>query len=108
MLGLRTQENEKHKRFFEIVQNAAAKQGCVFFSTCGTGENMVIDDQYDCEDLEGYLVPKEKAEEFQDYFLQYKENDKKWADNFVTMEWKRSPEGDFVITFDDFHFSLAE
>ena len=31
MLGLRTQENEKHKRFFEIVQNAAAKQGCVFF-----------------------------------------------------------------------------
>ena len=30
MLGLRTQENEKHKRFFEIVQKAAAKHGGPF------------------------------------------------------------------------------
>ena len=37
MQGLRTQENQKFKKFFEQVQNEAAKRNSIFFLDCGQG-----------------------------------------------------------------------
>ena len=47
MKGLRSQESEKFNRFWDLVQDEAATQGCVFFGDCGEGRDLVT------EELEG-------------------------------------------------------
>ena len=44
MKGLRSQESEKFNRFWDLVQDEAATQGCVFFGDCGEGRDLVTEE----------------------------------------------------------------
>lgn len=37
MRGLKTQESEQFKRFWQLIQDAAADRNCVFFGYAGDG-----------------------------------------------------------------------
>ncbi len=69
MLGLRTQENDKFVKFFALVQKEADRLGSVFFLDCGQGK-IFENNEMECEDLCGWLIPKEKAKEFECLFLE--------------------------------------
>ena len=64
MVGLRTQENEKFNRFFALIQAEAEKKDSVFFADAGDG-NEFATSTMEGEDMMGWLVPKEKVEEFE-------------------------------------------
>lgn len=86
MQGLRTQENEKFNKFWNIVQKEAKSQGKKFFCDCGEGREFFLED-IEGEDLRGWLIPMDKADEFQPEW----ENDNvsdKWIDNIFWTEWK--------------------
>ena len=61
--GLRTNESEKFVRFFEVVQEFASKNNCVFYLDAGDGRDFE-DNCFEGEDLMGWLIPKENAEVF--------------------------------------------
>lgn len=86
MRGLRTQENEKFNRFFNIIQDEAAKTNSVFFLDCGEG-NDIVTDNIEGEDLRGWLVPEKQADIFEPLFLKHKVGDE-WLDNMCWAEWK--------------------
>lgn len=52
-------------KYMHAVQDAAAEQGMAFFVEAGDGNEFELDD-IEGEDLSGWLVPLEKAEEFQE------------------------------------------
>lgn len=78
MLGLRTNESDKFIRFFEIVQVAAQKQGCVYYLDAGDGRDFE-NDEYEGEDLMGWLIPLEEVHKFE----------KEWNRGDVSDEWSR-------------------
>lgn len=69
MKGLRTQENDKFKRFFKLVQNEAKQKGFVFFMDCGQGK-VYENEDVECEDLCGWLIPEKDSSEFNQLFLE--------------------------------------
>ncbi len=69
MIGLRTCEGKKFEKFFELVQQEAKKKGGVFFADCGEG-NEFSNDHMEGENLSGWLIPIEIAEEFEKEFLE--------------------------------------
>lgn len=96
MIGLRTCEGNKFENFFKIVQKAADMQNCVFFLDCGEChffENEVMEG----EDLRGWLVPKEKADEFNTDFLKHNDRDD-WERYICWAVWKN--ENDPQIEFE--------
>ena len=78
MQGLRTQETNKFKKFFSIVQDAAQKKGCVFFLDAGDGRDFETD-TIEGEDLIGWLVPKNKALNFE----------KLWKKGYISDKWSK-------------------
>lgn len=68
MRGLRKREDSKFEKFFEIVQDAAKRKGCVFFLDCGEGRDLETED-LSGEDLSGWLIPEGKAGQFEKEFL---------------------------------------
>lgn len=76
MVGLRRRENEKFEKFFSIVQDAAEKRNSVFFLDAGDGRDFETD-SIEGEDLMGWLIPKEKASEFESI----------WKRNDVSDDW---------------------
>lgn len=86
MLGLRTQETSKFEAFFSIVQEAAKKEGKVFFLEAGDGRE-IITETLEGEDLQGWLVPESIADDFAKEWE--KDNiDDDWIDHFVFAVWK--------------------
>ena len=86
MKGLRTQENDKFIRFFEMVQEQSAKQGCVFFLDCGEGctfEN----DQIECENLSGWLIPTDKVDDFSKEFEKIDSDLDEWSEYIAFVKW---------------------
>lgn len=78
MRGLRTQEKESFKRFFEKVQEAARKQNKVFFMSSGECEDISFEDM-EIDSLFGWLIPSERADEFDLEFREFRETDK-WTE----------------------------
>jgi len=76
MKGLKTQEKKKFKRFFKIVQREAERQNAVFFLEAGDGREFSTE-TLDGEDLQGWLIPQDRADEFQ----------KQWINNNFTEDW---------------------
>ena len=76
MLGLRTNESDKFIRFFEIVQAAAKKQGGVYYLDAGDGRDFE-NDEYEGEDLMGWLIPLEEVPKFE----------KEWNIGDVSDKW---------------------
>ncbi len=68
MQGLRTQESIKFLEFFECVQKEAENLGKVFFLDFGQCDGTTFQGM-ETDRLFGWLVPKEKAEEFNRLFL---------------------------------------
>lgn len=85
MLGLRTQETDKFEKFFEIVQKKAEKMNSVFFLETGDGNDFETETM-EGENLQGWLVPIEKVNEFKEIWEQHKEDDR-YVDFFCWVEW---------------------
>lgn len=85
MNGLRTQENNKFKNFFSVVQDFAAKRNCVFFLDTGEGHDY-SDDIFVCQDLSGWLIPKSIAPEFEKNYLEFGNLDK-WDIHYIFAVW---------------------
>lgn len=87
MLGLRTQENFKFLRFWNIVQAEARKVNKTFFLDCGEG-NEFENESIECENLSGWLIPDERLQEFQSLFLANQPITEKWEEYLVFVIWK--------------------
>ena len=99
MRELRTQENEKFGRFFEIVREEANRLGGIFFVDCGEG-NEFFSDSMEGENLSGWLIPKEDADAFETEFTENNVSDR-WDDFMKFLRWKKK--GDRVsVEFEDF------
>ena len=66
MKGLRTQEGIKFESFFNIVQKFANRQNAVFFLKSGEG-NEIIRNDFEGEDLFGWLIPNDLVEKFETF-----------------------------------------
>lgn len=82
MRGLRTRESSKFEAFFSVVQDAAGKEGKVFFLDAGDGNGFRKDDM-EGEDLLGWLVPEEEADKFEDAFESFSDLSE-WDDFYVS------------------------
>lgn len=83
---LRTQESSNFIKFLEVVQHTAEMDDSVFFLECEDGNDAEIDGM-SVSDLQGWLIPQDKVEEF----LPIWENDEvddEWIDFFVFVNWK--------------------
>ncbi len=90
MRELKTQESEKFIKFHQLIQNEAQKKGSVFFGFCGEGNDFETDEM-EGEDLTGWLIPEEKADEFEKKWIVNSSlgNLEEWSDFFIWVEWKR-------------------
>lgn len=86
MQGLRTQENEKFNKFWNLVQHTANKQGKIFFCDCGEGREFFREDM-EGEDLRGWLIPLDKSNEFEPEWLKNNVSEE-WIDSLCWAEWK--------------------
>lgn len=96
MIGLRTQESEKFIKYFEIVQTIAQDQGCVFYFDTGDGRDFETD-QFEGEDLMGWLIPDEKAKIFELEWNNWNELDD-WSDYYCWAIWYNSD--NLYVTFE--------
>lgn len=99
MRGLRKQEDSKFEKFFAIVQAAAKKEGCVFFADCGEGRELETED-LSGEDLSGWLIPEDKADQFEAYFLD-DDIPEEWHELITFAIWRNGPDG-VAISFQQF------
>lgn len=86
--GLRKPESEKFTKFFAIVQSAAREKNCVFFLDAGDGRDFETD-ELEGEDLMGWLIPKDKASEFEKVWEAGDVSDD-WSDFFVWAMWENA------------------
>jgi hypothetical protein len=99
MRELRTHENEKFERFFQLIRDAAASKNAIFFVDCGEGRELFTDSM-EGEDLSGWLIPQSEADRFQPEFDKGEVSDR-W-DSFMRMAvWSQSS-GRVSIQFDSF------
>ena len=82
MVGLRTCEGEKFERFF---------------ADCGGGHDF-SNEFMEGENTSGWLIPLEKADEFEKEFKKDWDGPKGWDEYFCWAEWKNeeSPKNSFV------------
>lgn len=99
MRELRTQENERFQKFFEIVRSEALREGCIFFADCGEGRDIFTDDM-EGEDLSGWLIPTAQADEFEREWLGYGVDDK-WDTYMRLAVWDDS-NGRIRVSFKEF------
>lgn len=100
MQGLRKQESEKFNNFFELVQHEAAKKGNVFFCDCGQG-NVFENNTFECEDLCGWLIPQEKANDFEKLFLKDSDDQHIFDDLYCYVDFSVESNGGVLIRIDD-------
>ena len=88
MLGLRTQEDYRFERFFEIIQKSAKEQNAVFFLDCGEGRG-AFEDEIIYTDCSGWLIPNDKVEEFRVEYEDFKDLSK-WEDYVAWVTWEKN------------------
>ena len=98
MKGLRSQESEKFNRFWNLVQDEATTQGCVFFGDCGEGRDLVTE-ELECENFSGWLIPKAQEREFEGLWRRGAVPDD-WLNHMVWMEWEQTPGNAVKIKFE--------
>ena len=97
MLGLRKQEDEKFNTFFLIVQAEAQKQDKVFYADAGDG-NEFETATMEGENIMGWLIPKEKAQKFEQLWKSSKVDDT-WSEFYKWAIWTEE-EGNIIIKFE--------
>lgn len=90
MRGLRLEPDEKFRKFFSIVQDVAAKEGSIFFVLSGEGNDAETEDMY-MENLSGWLIPKEEADEFEKIWKVNRSSPEivRWKDYFALERWRK-------------------
>ena len=91
MQGLKTQETDKFLKFWAIVQGSAHRENSVFFLDCGEGREFETPDM-EGEDLSGWLVPSNLADEFERTWKQNEIPDK-WNSYITFAIWDNLEEG---------------
>ena len=86
MKGLRKPEGNKFERFFSIVQNEAKRRGAVFFADSGEGKEF-SNELMEGENLSGWLIPFEKADDFERIFKKDGNTDN-WDDYYCFAIWE--------------------
>lgn len=88
MRGLQGWSDAKFDKFFELVQEEAAKSDSIFFVFAGEGNDFETE-QISMEDLSGWLIPNNMADAFERDWLEDKFSDKmqQWEDYFAWVEW---------------------
>jgi len=97
MQGLKTQESNKFNSFFELVQKEANNQGAIFFLEAGDGRDFETD-AFEGEDLQGWLIPNDKVDEFEVQWVN-DEIDEKWQRFFCFAVWHQCDDR-IKITFE--------
>ena len=87
MRGLRTQEEEKFKKFFNTIQDKAREQNKVFFAESGEGHDFETYTM-EGENLSGWLIPLDEADEFEQAFINRSIDDAKWDKFIAFAEWR--------------------
>ena len=88
MRGLKTQESEKFNKFFSLVQESAKRKNAVFFLEAGDGRDFKTN-TLEGEDLQGWLVPIERAVEFEKEWFIDSVGDK-WEQFFCFAVWSKN------------------
>lgn len=97
--GLRTKENEKFLNFWKIVQEEASKLDSVFFLDSGEG-NEIETNEINAEDLSGWLIPKNQANEFDSLYKSFNNEiiSKSFDDFYKIASWQKK-DNSFSVTF---------
>lgn len=98
MVGLRTQENSKFLKFWSLIQDEASKLGKTFFLDCGEG-NEYKDNEIECETLSGWLIDNNRADEFEQLFINREPIGEEWQGFVVFVDWKKE-NGKIKVEFD--------
>lgn len=99
---------EKFNKYFELIQQEAAKQDKRFFMDTGEGREHITDEM-EMEDISGWLVPVELKEEFADYWMlegnPHNNLPDKWDIPFYRFAlWSIDDMGKVQVEFKDFGF----
>ena len=88
---LRTLENEDFVSYFEIVRARAAELGCIYFEDSGEGREF-YDDPIEGEDLSGFLIPYEEADEFEALWVEgnVSKITDEWNKHFAFVNWGKT------------------
>ncbi len=86
-----TVKNEKFAKYFAIVDQKAKERNCIFFISEADGREFYEDDM-EGDDLWGWLIPEDRADEFEKLWAEGKENDD-WNDFFLCAEWRKKADG---------------
>lgn len=86
MIGLRTQETDKFNRFFALIQEEAERKNSVFFADAGDGNDFETPTM-EGEEMMGWLIPKEKADEFMPLWEKGKVDDT-WSAYYTWALWE--------------------
>lgn len=97
MLGLKTQESNKFIEFMKIVQDEARKHNSIFFLDSGDGRDFETD-HVEGEDLQGWLIPENKADAFKAIWEAGNADDD-WVGFFCFATWENS-NGNITVQFD--------
>ncbi len=97
MRGLRTQESEKFNIFFALIQKEAEKKNHIFYADAGDGNDFETEDM-EGENMMGWLIPTEKAPEFESLWKKSEVGDE-WADFYVWAVWSKE-QGNIRIHFE--------
>lgn len=90
MQGLWKQENIEFENFFALVQNKAKENSKVFFLCNGEGK-LATYDKYEMEDMTGWLISIELANQFEKEWLANKVKASKlnkWNHYIAYVDWK--------------------
>lgn len=97
MTGLKTQESKEFVAFFKIVQSEALKENKIFFLDAGDGRDINLPG-ISGEDLMGWLIPIDMADDLKKYWLLDDVNDD-WSDYFMFAIWEKD-EDEIKIRFE--------
>ena len=86
-----TVKNEKFAKYFAIVDQKARDRNYIFFISEADGREFYGDD-IEGDDLWGWLIPNDRADEFEKLWAADKENDD-WIEFFVCAEWRETKDG---------------
>lgn len=101
MRGLRMQESDNFNRYWELIQESAAKCGCIFFGFAGEGRDFEQDNM-EGEDFSGWLVPTECANDFETAWNEKMFSMFETDYDFVFAEWEEI-DGEINVSFNKYY-----
>lgn len=85
------EENKKFNRFWDLIQEAAAKENAKFFMDAGEG-NELITEEFEGENFSGWLVPTNIAKSFEHDWKMKNAHKDVWDEFYCYAEWKEEKE----------------